>query len=237
MMTTKNPKPKTQNSEIVIYTDGSSRGNPGPGGWGVVVIDGDFVREMGGRDDMTTNNRMELLAAIEGLSHTKGAVRLLSDSSYLLQGMRSWIEGWKKNGWKTANKKDVENRDLWERLDKLRTGRDVVWEKVGGHSGVAGNERCDEIATAFADDISPRLYSGTISSYPIDLSKTVATAVNKKSKGRAFSYLSLVDGVFSRHASWAECEKQVSGKKGARFKKAMSPEDERHIMRDWGIDS
>ncbi len=223
----------------LIYTDGSSRGNPGPGGWGAIIVDARHVQEIGGREDMTTNNRMEMVAAIEALTHAAGPVTVRTDSAYLLNGMTKWVSGWKRNGWKTAAGKDVENRDLWEKLSLVVASRQVNWEKVAGHEGVAGNERCDEIATGFADDIAPRLYSGPRTSYPVDLSSTKVSSGARKSssRGQAYSYLSYVDGVLRRHESWTQCEERVKGVKGARFKKALSPEDEVQIMRSWGIDA
>lgn len=222
---------------IIIYTDGSSRGNPGPGGWGVVIVSGTSVRELGGRSDMTTNNRMEMTAALEALRATTGAVTLHTDSMYLINGVTRWVSGWKKNDWKTATKKDVENKDLWQGLDEAVSGRHITWEKVAGHAGVAGNERCDDIATGFADDIAPHLYVGPLSSYPVDLTATasVKKPSKKSSSAKAYSYLSLVAGVLQKHATWAECEARVKGVKGARFKKAFSPSDEEMIAHEWGI--
>ena len=140
---------------IEIYTDGSSLGNPGPGGYGVVVVEGDkVVQEFGGYEKQTTNNRMELMAVIEALEyairHYKGGkVAICADSAYVLGGVTTWIHNWEKNGWKTANKKQVLNQDLWQGLIALvrNFDGDIAWEKVKGHAGHVHNEQADKIAT------------------------------------------------------------------------------------------
>lgn len=140
-------------NEIIIFTDGSSKGNPGPGGWGVIIKRNGKVEEMGGREEYTTNNRMELTAAIEALqeiSAPNAEIQVYSDSRYVIDGITKWIHGWQKNGWKTKDRKNVLNRDLWEMLDKLVTGKKVKWKYVAGHTGHPENERCDEIALMFA---------------------------------------------------------------------------------------
>lgn len=139
--------------KIIIYTDGSSRGNPGKGGYGAIVIDGKRVKEIGGREEVTTNNRMELRAAIEALKIIleNSEVEIHTDSEYLLKGITIWIKNWIKNNWKTKNKKEVLNKDLWEQLLTEAEKRKIEWKKVLGHSGHKYNDRCDEIATSFAD--------------------------------------------------------------------------------------
>ena len=141
--------------EIKIYTDGSSLGNPGPGGWGTVIIEKEkIIHELGGHEKDTTNNRMELTAVIEALkyiikNHKKDQVEIFADSTYVLGGVTSWIENWEKNGWRTANKKPVLNQDLWKELIELIRSYDnkIIWQKVKGHSGHIHNDRADEIAT------------------------------------------------------------------------------------------
>lgn len=185
--------------KITMYTDGSSRGNPGPGGWASILItehgvtdnrqhttdERDEVIELGGREDMTTNNRMELRGTIEGLRHINIAhkkiddkqaevqsVEVLTDSEYVRKGITEWIDGWIKKGWKTSTKKDVLNKDLWEELlheeKRLKdSGITVTWNYVPGHAGVKGNERADDIATASADNATHlQLYRGSRSEYP-----------------------------------------------------------------------
>jgi ribonuclease HI len=148
--------------KITIYTDGSSRGNPGPGGWGAILFTDDEVIELGGREEMTTNNRMELSGALFGLKEIgKGLgteVEVCTDSQYVKKGMTEWIDGWIKKGWKGSTKKPVLNQDLWEALkaeeDRLKNlGMKVMWKYVPGHSGVEMNERADVIATACADSV------------------------------------------------------------------------------------
>jgi ribonuclease HI len=137
-----------QEPEVIIYTDGACKGNPGPGGWGVLMISGETRREFFGGECDTTNNRMELTAAIEALRALKRRcrVRLFTDSSYVKQGIETWIHGWKKNGWKTAAKKPVKNADLWQSLDLIAAQQEVEWRWVKGHSGDPGNERADALS-------------------------------------------------------------------------------------------
>jgi len=137
-----------QEPEVIIYTDGACKGNPGPGGWGVLMLSGERRRELHGGEPMTTNNRMELTAAIEALRALKRhcRVRLFTDSSYVKQGIETWIHGWKRNGWRTADKKPVKNADLWQALDQLAAMHSVEWRWVKGHAGDPGNERADELS-------------------------------------------------------------------------------------------
>ncbi|MEN9912613.1 MAG: hypothetical protein RLY66_21 [Candidatus Parcubacteria bacterium] len=242
---------------ITIFTDGSSRGNPGPGGWGSVVVADDRVIELGGGEKNTTNNRMELMAAIGGLKKTSEIsgdvegvnVVVNSDSSYVIKGITMWVHGWKRNGWKTANKGDVSNVDLWQMLDDAVAqigSKNVSWKYVGGHIGIAGNERCDEIATSYADGEHPELYDGPLSGYTIknilDVShdegllkaKKSSSSSKAKSGAKAYSYVSSVGGKIEVHRTWAECEKRVKGAKGARFKKSFDPVNEKEIIDEYG---
>ncbi len=156
---------------IKIFTDGAARGNPGPGGWGAIIAREFEVHEIGGRDPYTTNNKMELTGAIEALKVLEFGVdvRVYTDSEYVMKGMTEWIGNWQKNGWKTAAKRPVENQDLWKDLLLASEGKNVEWKYVAGHSGNEANERCDEIATKFADNLSVDLYAGPIGSYSISL--------------------------------------------------------------------
>lgn len=137
-----------QDPEVAIYTDGACKGNPGPGGWGVLMIAGENRRELCGGEVATTNNRMELTAAIEALRALKRPtrVRLFTDSKYVMQGIETWILGWKKNGWRTSDKKPVKNMDLWQSLDALAAQQQIEWRWVKGHSGDLGNERADALS-------------------------------------------------------------------------------------------
>jgi ribonuclease HI len=134
--------------KVVIYTDGACSGNPGPGGWGAILIYGEHRKEISGGENPTTNNRMELLAAISALEALKrpSPVELHTDSVYLRDGIMKWIHGWKRNGWKTADKKDVKNADLWQRLDSAQKLHTIDWRWLKGHAGHAENERADELA-------------------------------------------------------------------------------------------
>jgi ribonuclease HI len=133
---------------VTIYTDGACSGNPGPGGWGAILIHGKHRKEIKGGEALTTNNRMELTAAIEALDALKGrcVVELHTDSNYLREGITGWIEKWKRNGWKTANRKPVKNAELWKTLDVARQRHEVHWHWVKGHAGHDENERADELA-------------------------------------------------------------------------------------------
>jgi len=134
--------------QVTIYTDGACSGNPGPGGWGAVLISGPHRKEICGGEPQTTNNRMELAAAIAALDALKkpSRVDLHSDSEYLRNGISTWIEGWKRNGWRTSAKQPVKNVELWQRLDAARQRHEVNWHWVRGHAGHTENERADELA-------------------------------------------------------------------------------------------
>lgn len=231
---------------IIIFTDGAAKGNPGPGGWGAIIHDGETVTELGGAAPATTNNRMEMEAAIRSLEAVRSTslpVLIHTDSTYLIQGITQWIHGWRRKGWKTAQGGEVLNRDLWERLDALVKGRGstVRWAHVPGHAGVPGNERADAIASESALGNTIGLYRGAADLYPVDLNATQAVTAaarsprKRTSNGKAHSYLSLVGGVAQRHQTWTECEQRVRGVSGARFKKAMSREDEAAILATWGV--
>ena len=244
--------------EITIYTDGSSLGNPGPGGWGSVLVFPDKkVIELGGREKESTNNRMEMTAAIEALkeiSTRKPKIKKIvvhTDSSYLLNGITMWVYAWQKNNWLTKTKEQVLNKDLWEELFNLdfslRTKYEVLWEKVSGHSGVYLNERCDVIATSFAGNNTTILFRGSLRDYEklfgkIPTNHTLATIPNttKKTQSKnagktAFAYVSAVAGDVHSDKTWAECEKRVKGKSGAKYKKVFSKEEEQDLVAGWSL--
>ncbi len=145
-----------ETDEVTIYTDGACRGNPGPGGWGALMIARGRERELWGGDSATTNNRMELTAVIRALEALKRRcrIRLYTDSKYVIQGVEEWMAAWKKRDWKTADRKPVKNRDLWEALDALTASHDITWHWVKGHAGDAGNERADALANRGIDELA-----------------------------------------------------------------------------------
>ena len=235
-----------KNNKTIIYTDGSSLGNPGPGGWGAIILltDGKVV-ELGGAEKDTTNNRMEMTAIIEALNFVKkkdSQIILHTDSSYTINGITKWIHGWKKNGWIKKDKGEVLNKDLWEKLLEVTEGLDIEWKHVSGHVGTPGNERVDRIATTFAGEKEINLFAGEYDDYGIDLfaeeneeKKAARSATKARSKAKAYSYLSLANGEFKKHSTWAQCEACVKGKAGAKFRKALSAEDEKAIMHEWNV--
>lgn len=248
--------------DVVVFTDGAAKGNPGPGGWGAVVLLGAAaVREFGACGGHTTNNRMEITAALtvlEWLAEAPGdppaSVTLVTDSTYVLRGVTEWVKNWKRRGWKTQDGGDVANRDLWERLDAVASAcAHLRWRHVPGHAGYPGNERADEIASTFALRKTPPLYCGPYDGYPHDLQSMPAPGSPMRSVrkagaatgakvggkgtskgGAAHSYVSMVDGVVATHRTWAECERRVNGRSGARFRKTTSAADEKSLIAEWG---
>jgi len=233
--------------KIIIYTDGSSLGNPGPGGWGAVVaLPQGGVVELGGADKETTNNRMELTATIEALRYVgelDEEITLYTDSSYAINGITKWVDGWQANNWLKKDKAEVLNRKLWGGLITVTESKHIEWVHVSGHSGMVGNERADGIATSFAEGKTPKLYKGPVEEYGFDIfdisydekMKSARKKTRVRSRAKAYSYLSLVNGIFSQHNTWAECNACVKGKKGVKYKKAISAEDEKQIKREWGV--
>ena len=243
----------TSSSRFIVFTDGAAKGNPGPGGWGAIVVTPDQqITELGGGSPHTTNNRMELSGAIAALQHVanqSGPVAIYTDSTYLIQGITQWVWNWRKRGWKTAEGSDVLNRELWEQLSQLVGARprgDVSWHWVRGHVGTPGNERADQISVAFALQQPANLYVGALDGYTFPIlqlpdvttvpKRTAGSVSVAKSKAAAYSYVSVVGGIPMRHVTWAECERRVKGQPGARFKKTTSAADESAILSGWGID-
>ena len=239
-------------TDIIIFTDGASLGNPGPGGFGAVVLipnqNGYTVKEAGGGEKHTTNNRMELMAAIKGLESLSALfslglnklhpIRIHTDSSYVINGITKWVFSWERRNWVTMNKEPVLNKDLWEELLENVKDKNIEWVHVAGHSGIPGNERVDEIAGRFASGKIPELFSGDFKHYKIKniFDLKAQTSSKKKSKTRAPKvgyYLSKVDGKVMTHDVWEECKKRVSGVKGAKFKKVANQEEEREVLKGW----
>lgn len=232
-------------NEIKIYTDGASRGNPGSGGWGAIIDLDENVTEIGGKDKRTTNNRMELTAVVESLEYLEnkgypGAkVSFFTDSSYVANGINSWINSWRKNNWKNKAGQEIANIDLWQKLDNLLNIFEVRVIDIEGHVGISANERADQIATSFADNKQDNLFVGKKFLYKVDLNnfdKDKKMVTQKSRKGtKAYSYLSLVDGELEIHKTWAECEKRVKGRSDVKFKKSLSEDDENKIKKSWGF--
>ena len=143
---------------VTLYTDGACSGNPGPGGWGAILMYGEHRRELSGGEANTTNNRMELSAAIQALASLKRScqVKLVTDSEYVMRGMQEWLPNWKKRGWKTAAKQPVKNADLWQQLDEQVNRHQVEWQWVRGHTGHPGNERADQLANRGVSELPRR---------------------------------------------------------------------------------
>lgn len=249
---------KIDPSSVLIFSDGACSGNPGPGGWGsIVALPDGTVHELGGGNKETTNNRMEMTAAIRALAMINGGssskIVLYTDSTYLIKGITQWIWGWRSRGWKNAEGQDVANRELWEELlrevTRLKPAT-IDWKYVRGHAGFPGNERCDEIAVSFSKNSPDRLYSGPRDGYFVDLNelpdeeplpeKSKSSAGKGASKSSASgsgptTYLSYYGGIVRRHSTWSDCEKLVKGR-NAKFKKAKSAQEERDILKSWGLD-
>lgn len=233
----------------VYFTDGACSGNPGPGGWGLLVIDqggGQFV-EIGGGEAQTTNNRMELMAVLRALEHFGAASSLeraliVLDSEYVRKGLMEWLAKWKKNAWKRSTGEAVLNQDIWERLDQqwLLHKKAIEFKIVKGHVGVPGNERVDEIAVAYSKNVGISLRSGVLESCEIDwmrIESHTASSSPKKSKSskKGGYYLSYVEGVLLRHTTWAECEAVVKGTARAKFKKVSDAAEESQTLKGWGV--
>lgn len=232
---------------LTIFTDGSSLGNPGPGGYGVVIVSSQLgeVIELGGSKPSTTNNEMELSAVVAALSYTVNnteEVHIFTDSSYVINGATKWMYGWSRNNWKKKDGEEVKNRFQWETLFSLieERGRNTVtFHHTPGHVGIVGNERVDDIARELGEGKEVKLFRGTLKEYPLvdtifDVSIDEASQAKKShGKAKAYSYLSLVDDVVVRHQSWADTQQRVKGV-SAKYKKAISPEHEKEILASWG---
>jgi ribonuclease HI len=236
--------------DLFVYTDGACSGNPGPGGWAAVLVRGPERLEIGGREAATTNNRMEMRAAIEGLRFARPGERahVVTDSKYLHDGISQWIHGWKRRAWKKADGTPVLNRELWEELDRLvrSPGLRVSWEHVRGHAGHVMNERCDEIATAFARGEAPELQRSGESWQPAPATRMVPAAEVPAPVGPSEpwtgllpepalypAYLSYVGGRLEVHSTWAECERRVHEVSGARHKRVRTKREYRQALAEW----
>lgn len=231
--------------KITIFTDGAAKGNPGKGAFGAVISYNDYILEIGAYKEHTTNNEMELKAVVEALKEIidKGkSVAIYTDSKYVVEGAKGWVFGWNKNNWKTKTNTDVLNKGLWQELLPLLDKVDIEWHKVPGHVGIVGNERADTIASDLAESRKVVLYKGPQSEYGFNIEDTSYDEAKAKERSdarkrqaqKAFSYISMVDGVIQTHKTWNECESRVKGKKGVKFKKSLDQNNEKEIIKDFG---
>lgn len=228
----------------MAFTDGAAKGNPGPGGYGAVLFFDETVIEIGAAKELTTNNEMELRAVVEVLKSfpkDQSQLEIYTDSKYVVEGATGWVFGWMRNGWKTKTGSDVLHKEIWQELVSLLQNVTVDWHKVPGHVGIIGNERADTIASDFGVGKKVDLYCGPKDGYGYDIENVSydeekaqeRSAARKRQSQKAYSYISKVDGVIKTHASWSECEARVKGKKGVRFKKAISAAEEKEIISDF----
>lgn len=227
--------------KFIIIADGACSKNPGPGGWGLIVIDpAGRVREHGGHEDSTTNNRMEMMGYYRGLQEVYKTIQLktdpcivhvITDSKYVMDGASSHAQRWSRTGWKTVAGGEVKNQDLWEKILKgqeLFEARNcrIEFELVKGHSGHGGNERVDQIAVRFTHEEPIDLYEGPLAEYPVSLEKSAPYGT---------VYLSFVAGELKRHKTWTACQSAVHGKPSAKFKKLTNAMQEQDILKQWGL--
>ena len=232
----------TGSNIFYLISDGACRGNPGPGGWGMILVTPEgHVTEFGGQETESTNNRMELMGFYRGLQEVfKRAKKYpadtvvahaISDSKYVLDNAEKFAHVWKRNGWKLASGGEVKNQEMWEKVVKgieefKKAGYLIEYELVKGHAGNEGNERADQIAVGFSRNEPVDLYDGALEKYPVNV-KT----------GAAFQpvYLSFVGGQLKRHQTWDQCQKETTGKAGAKFKKVKNRLEEDDALRAWGL--
>lgn len=225
--------------KLIAYTDGAARNNPGSGGWGAVLAvtrkdsqaQPERAVELGDHLAETTNNRAELTAVIKTLEwaneHGLQEVVVYTDSSYLIQGITNWRHNWQKNGWKTKNDEPVKNKTFWQKLIAAQKDLTVMYEHVEGHAGIPANERADDIATAFADQKNPDLFSGSVDEYDISLTP------ESQKLSDAPIYLSNVNGEIQQHNSWADCKQRVDGVQ-AQYRKVQTVPERDDLLEEWG---
>lgn len=240
--------------KIVVFTDGASRGNPGKGGWAAIIVESrkskgeSKVLELGGREEGATNNKMELMAALETFRLIEnrsllGDIEVHTDSAYLANGATGWVYSWEKNGWKTKEGEPVSNQEIWKELAmiqfRLKLHRKVAWQRVAGHAGLRGNERVDELATRFADGEAVPLFVGSLTDYEKIIGgdlfdeESGERDAKMRSKLPAYSYISKIGTMIELHKTWPECEARVKGRAGAKYRKTISKEDEEALVELW----
>ncbi len=236
-------------NQHVIFTDGAARGNPGRGGWGAIIATEDLVWELGGAEKHTTNNRMELLAVLSAIKFAIAkkisTTVLYTDSGYVLNGATKWLTNWKKNDWQRKESNGqmvaIANQKLWMELDELLPQIKIEWQQLLGHQGFAGNERCDQIATAMADENISPLYEGKRKNYPVDLivdEQQILTAQQnhqqtKTKTGKAYSYVAKVGAELKVFKQWSDCANFVKGKPSPQFRKVFSATEEAELLTKW----
>ncbi|ETX02121.1 MAG: hypothetical protein ETSY1_04675 [Candidatus Entotheonella factor] len=233
----------------VAYTDGSCLGNPGPGGWGIRLLYPDgTVEEFGAAVKHTTNNQMELQAAIAALEHfgRQPNLTVYTDSRYVIDGLTKWLPNWQRRGWTTAAGTAVKNRTLWQKLAQLSTSR-IHWQHVRGHSGNPNNERVDDIARAFASGCTPHLFRGRagepgdpVQKGAVSQAATHAHRVTSRSQPSKFAkprYVSIIGGDVAIDDNWPSCETRVRGVAGARYKKVRTVEELAAFCAEHGVES
>jgi ribonuclease HI len=239
--------------KYIAYTDGACSGNPGRGGWASIILSPkSSVKEIGGAQNSTTNNKMELTAVIETLKilKPKSELILLTDSSYVLNGITKWIFGWRKNNWVNSSGEAVANKELWLDLFDLSRNFEIDWRYCRGHIGIAGNERADEIAVNFSKNNGNDLYFGSAANYGYDLlplpteeefpsygnSKSNGNGNSKNSSKEKQYYLSYSNGILRTHKEWGSCQASTQGISGAKFKKVKNEDEENTTIKSWGLD-
>jgi ribonuclease HI len=231
---------KSKSNLWIAYTDGAASGNPGPGGWGFLLVSpGGAVLERSGGNPATTSNRMELAAAAEAadtvrIRDPKGSLVIRTDSKYVCDGFEKGLARWPKSGWKTIAGTPVQHQDLWEILLELRER--VRFEKIPGHAGYAPNERVDALAVAASQGRSADREWTADQSYSIPREVLLGDIPRESlKKWGSPIYLSLMGGKLERHSTWAECEKRVKGQGAAKFKKVQTDAEEARTLELWGV--
>lgn len=231
--------------QYILVSDGACSKNPGPGGYGAILVTPDQeVMELGGHESETTNNRMELMGLYRGMQEVykienkiksgKASLHVISDSKYVLDGASKYVAHWARSAWRTSTGTEVKNQDLWEKIlkgftefQKLKVR--MEYELVKGHSGHEANERCDQIAVAYSKDEEVELYRGPLTGY------SVKVGIHQKVEAFEPAYLSYVNGVLTRHATWEECQNATVGISGAKYKKVKNLKEEQDTLKLWGL--
>ncbi len=235
---------KLETNEVIIFTDGACSKNPGPGGWAYLIyfVEKDLLFEAGGHEPASTNNKMEIEAAIQALdflTQKEGAfrVRIQADSKYLIDGITQWIKGWKAKNWIKSDGAAVQNQEHWKRLEEkvsaISKNSQIEWSYVPAHSGIGCNERVDEVAVAFSKGNPIAFFSG--SAQAVGLDPVGDCAPSAKAKKISPQYLSFIEGKLETHTTWAECENRVRGKANAKFKKVVTEAERTAVLSKWGL--